>query len=233
MTNTEAALKLPLIIGIAGKAGSGKDTFADLIVSEFKAIKIPFAKAVKDEVEDFLKQHQIFYTRENLWGSQEDKEKEFLIVNSNLAYMLKSDSKLYSLIYRFGQQKMDGILLSYRTLLQFWGTEYRRAQDDDYWVKKAFSQCKNKEIYVLSDVRFPNEYKALTTPHPMFKGYSVKIIGRKSNISGMEHSSETALDDETRWNYTIVNNRSYDEFLFDCRIVIKDILKKEEICLKK
>ena len=219
-------LKQTLIVGIHGKAGSGKDTLADLIVSEYNGIKIPFAKTVKNEVESFLIENNINYRTQNLWGTQEEKEEIFLVANICLKKLNKNNIILYDLIRRFGSLKMDGIILSFRTLLQFWGTEYRRSEDKDYWVKKAFSQCIDKRIYVLSDVRFPNEYSALTVAHPMFKGYSIKIVGRQSNISGMEHPSETALDNETRWNYTIVNNGTLDKFLFDCRVVIDDIVRK-------
>ena len=49
-----------------------------------------------------------------------------------------------------------------RMILQWWGTEFRRSQDPDYWVK--YVHCKihhlrslNSNNIVVSDVRFPNE----------------------------------------------------------------------------
>src|SRR6266705_2754477 len=51
-----------------------------------------------------------------------------------------------------------------RAILQRWGTEYRRAQDTDYWVKYASQkmkalqdQAKGAAAFAVSDVRFPNE----------------------------------------------------------------------------
>ena len=49
-----------------------------------------------------------------------------------------------------------------RALLQWWGTELRRAQDEDYWVNKAAETIdgifrEGPALVVVTDVRFENE----------------------------------------------------------------------------
>ena len=52
----------------------------------------------------------------------------------------------------------------YRALQQAFGTEYRRAQDENYWVKRfaqVFENRPSNTPVIVDDCRFPNEYKAL------------------------------------------------------------------------
>ena len=57
----------------------------------------------------------------------------------------------------------------YRPLLQVWGTDFRRAQDPNYWVSAMVDRLyrsKAEDIdrcLVVDDCRFPNEYAALQT----------------------------------------------------------------------
>ncbi len=48
-----------------------------------------------------------------------------------------------------------------RKFLQWVGTEWGRAQDNDIWVKKALEKLDNHQNFFVSDLRFPNEVKAL------------------------------------------------------------------------
>ena len=52
-----------------------------------------------------------------------------------------------------------------RWLLQQWGTEYRRAQDADYWVKYGMDyieqHANDGDLWVVTDVRFRNEAHAI------------------------------------------------------------------------
>jgi hypothetical protein len=52
-----------------------------------------------------------------------------------------------------------------RWLLQQWGTEFRRAQDPDYWVKYGLAYIEERyqpgDLWVVTDVRFKNEAQAI------------------------------------------------------------------------
>lgn len=80
-----------------------------------------------------------------------------------------------------------------RSLLQWWGTDYRRAQHPDYWVKrlKATLDAHEPEVALITDVRFPNELEAIRS----WGGVYVEVVNTNApDVSVHEHSSEAALD---------------------------------------
>jgi hypothetical protein len=90
----------------------------------------------------------------------------------------------------------------FRRLLQWWGTEYRRAQNPDYWVNSMWATIESEEpgIVLLTDTRFPNEFAAVKerggwTIHLERPGFS---LGTEAD----KHPSETALDDAV-YDYSI------------------------------
>lgn len=89
-----------------------------------------------------------------------------------------------------------------RTLLQWWGTDYRRSQDPDYWVKRMEETLErdHPDIAIITDVRFPNEAEAI---HRL-GGYLVKVERTtKPDVIVPAHPSEQALDGYTGWDFNI------------------------------
>ena len=105
-----------------------------------------------------------------------------------------------------------------RQVLQVYGTQFRRAQDPDYWVKQARSEVSAKQSLhperpiVFTDARFPNELD-------MLKGEGFKLVlvdMSESNVRAyllrgftskeidlmLSHSSETAWQ-EAEFDFTI------------------------------
>jgi hypothetical protein len=80
----------------------------------------------------------------------------------------------------------------YRTLLQWWGSEYRRAQDPDYWIKRVAERIAHDQpdVALLTDFRFINEGRYIKDSG----GYCVKV-SRTDYVSHVpQHHSETMLD---------------------------------------
>lgn len=205
-----------MIIGVLGKGQSGKDEFANIAVNEFNATRVAFADAVKEEVAEFLNKYNIKFENRHLYGNGIDKDETFILPSVGL-FSYDYIHIVWPFSIFCGKES-----ISFRRFLQWWGTEYRRSQDPDYWVKIALYKCKdNSKLYIISDVRFINEVNAIKSN----SGRLIKVY--RSNcpaISNINHSSETALDNYEDYDYYILNNGTLEEYQDNCRKVLNKIL---------
>lgn len=106
-----------------------------------------------------------------------------------------------------------GFTQSLAKLQQIVGTLMRKEINDDVWILSLMNRCHGAHtIYVVPDVRFPNEVKALQEAG----GVVIKLVrgGDAPREDGRDtrHISETALDDFDGWDYVIDNTHdTYDE----------------------
>lgn len=180
MGRTRETVQLPVdnvavsltVIGITGKIGAGKDAVAAHLVARYGFQIIRFSDALKQEVLLTLPRtlRAIWVERFGHAPSAED---------------------LQDMVYRFKPPIV-------RELLQEWGTELRRAQDPNYWIKRWEEAVMAVEVaagpagarIVTPDVRFFNEFSAvLGVPGA---GEVVRVI-RPGTVPG-EHQSETEQD---------------------------------------
>ena len=92
-----------------------------------------------------------------------------------------------------------------RVILQWWGTDYRRDQDPNYWVKRAEEKMVAPIVY--SDTRFPNEAKAVVEHNGVI--WRIERPPQEDSNDGIKgHSSEsvahTILADLTLKNDTVL-----------------------------
>lgn len=181
-----------LIIGIAGKKYCGKTTLSDLLVKKaepigLKIVQYAFGDALKEEIS------RVYGIAKSDLYSQDGKLKEVI-------FEMDPTDPRYPQSGKYHSAKIHDDLYSckapIRTLLQWYGTEYRRKQDPDYWVNRTQETIgdllENYDIVVLHDVRFPNEFRMVNSYihhyhcrlHP-YPGYQ---------FAEDTHPSETALD---------------------------------------
>ena len=91
--------------------------------------------------------------------------------------------------YYRNQQRYPATKDAYRPLQQALGA-FRRAQDEDYWVKRAMTGVNNRDFYVVDDCRYQNEYDALRNRHFAFLLLKPGPTTRPLTGAQAEHESE-------------------------------------------
>jgi hypothetical protein len=157
------------LIGLAGKAGSGKDFIADMLIryadgAGLEATKVPFALGVRQEIEDELG---------------------------------VSIPRLYE----------KPTPPTVRRLLQWYGTDYRRAENPDHWVERGIFVAgkTNCDLVIFPDVRFQNEVDAIRNLHGKVALVTAPEHVREARIGVVpRHSTEDAVFLDI--DYTVVND---------------------------
>ncbi len=152
------------IIALTGYAGTGKDTVADILATHCGFRKLAFADPLRGEVAAAFDLPLVTFTcratkeQATPWLRLERAPFEF---RAALAFGAGTAEHF---------APIDDWLTAPRTprqILQWWGTEYRRAQDPDYWVKATRQRLahyineQREQRFVVTDCRFPNEAQAI------------------------------------------------------------------------
>jgi len=129
-----------MIIGFVGLIGAGKDTAADYLVNTHGFRRDSFANTLKDAVA-----HVFGWDRTLLEGRTKEAREWREQVDPWWSTRLKMPK------------------LTPRWILQHWGTDVCRvAFHDDIWIASLENKMrKTGDNIVISDVRFPNEIKAI------------------------------------------------------------------------
>lgn len=235
------------IIGLSGKAGSGKDLVGEIISgltvnkdadyewikkfhsnSDWKIIK--FADKLKDMV-CLL----IGCTREQL-EDREYKESplgprwtKYVVEyddydsyhSANFATKAEADACATEVSEYYRNIEVKEVQLTPRLLLQLLGTEAgRRIIHPDIWVNATMTNFDAFANRIITDCRFPNEADAIKDRG----GINIRV-NRLSNKESVDlHESEIALDNYA-FDYVVDNNGTIEELIEKITV----ILEKEKI----
>ena len=189
-----------MIIGISGKAGSGKDTAAKMLEVLYANPDISY--------EDFANR----------------KYKNFADIQiMHFADILKETVQALFGIGKWetGTQEGKKVTISWigktvRELLQEVGQGLRDAVDPNLWIKALFANTEDWSNYIIADVRYLNELEAIKERD----GVLIRID--RNGAGAGNHSSETALDDYKEWDVHIENNGSLEDLFEAMRIFTKN-----------
>lgn len=202
-----------LVIGLHGLPGVGKDTAADFLVREHEFIRRGFADPLYEEVaEAFGVSVTFLRTREVKETPQRAMALGFCSEEAFVEMMFKREG------YNFVGAH------SPREILRLWGTEYRRAQRDDYWIRqmddfRIMAAVEAKAGLVIPDVRFENEAEWLF-------GVEGKLIEiRRPGCVGSGHQSDLPI---AKIDYTIINDKSIEALEQQVDAVFHDIASRAE-----
>lgn len=205
------------VIGFGHRARSGKDTAVAAIVEEMRkraagyeddtpvydARPYSFARALKEEVTAAALSAGGMI---NLFKP----DMYFLQENQNLIQLpewvqFEADAPMDDPLCPLGKQ---------RTLLQWWGTEFRRSVNDNYWINKMarILEKEKPQCALISDMRFPNEMAFVQK-----YGSAVRVdragLPPLRGMAGV-HPSELALANtpDWEWDAIIKNDGTLEQF---------------------
>jgi hypothetical protein len=169
-----------MLIGITGKAGSGKDTTFERIVEMSNRMGLPSARRI----------------------AFADKLKLSAAALLNLSV---EDINSHKSSAGGGQLTILGKPMSMREFLQRYGTEaHRQVFGDNFWVDAAlpYGFDHSGSITVVTDVRFQNEADRVW----LCGGIIVEVVGPNDEISkaAAGHASEAGIGNP---DFTIDNTR--------------------------
>jgi hypothetical protein len=210
-----------MIIGFVGFIGSGKDTAADYLVNFHGFRRDSFANTLKDAVSSVFG-----WDRTLLEGRTKEAREWREQVDTWWADRLGKPN------------------LTPRWVLQYWGTEVcRQGFHDDIWIASLENKMrKTKDNIVISDVRFPNEIKAIHNagglvvrvkrgPDPEWYDDAVNMNAGPQNmswaISKMRMEQRKIHASETAWvggtiDLEVDNNSSIDDLFAQIKNLVED-----------
>jgi len=165
-----------MIIGLTGYAQSGKDSVADILVEHYGYTRVAFADPIRE-----------------------------LLYQMNPA-VKDGGYRVQSSVDAYGWDVAKTAFPEVRNMLQNLGVGARKTFGDMFWVQQALRQVSPEGNFVITDVRYPNEAKAIRE----YDNSQIWRIKRSGIIPVNAHASETAMDEE-RVDQIFVNNGTLED----------------------
>jgi len=154
-----------ILVAIGNKARHGKDTFANLW-KELDPIDVyitHWADPLKEEVANVERKLPLVYR------TKIDGKLYYSLLHTKVphyTYIIKTKEEvpyLHKIFEERGIETYAGMNEKDSEMLQFWGTDFRRAHYTNYWVDIILKEIAVRpEKYILiPDTRFTNEYNAV------------------------------------------------------------------------
>ena len=203
-----------MIIGVCGFIGSGKDTVADYLVNFHEFRRESFADTLKDAVA------AVFGWDRTLLEGRTKEAREWR-----------------EEVDPWWAERLGMPTLTPRWVLQYWGTEVcRKSFHDDIWIASLENKIRNsKDDIIVSDVRFPNEVKAIKNQNGKMiwvqrgrlpKWYDTALeanAGSNIAINDLKvqkvHASEWAWVG-TKFDHTIHNDMKIDDLYSEVKSLV-------------
>jgi hypothetical protein len=172
-------LRRPEIYGISGSKGHGKDTFAQLVCEASTTFRVAhFAGELKRLVA------RIFGLTDVQMNDPTLKEVPF-DRSIDMDFFVGAMRKETGL----DVQPAGKIARSSREVMQFFGTEYVRKAQGDYWVQRLVGSINGRRRVLVPDLRFPNEANALRG----VGGLIIRVLRIDAPAAADAHASETEM----------------------------------------
>lgn len=214
-----------MLICLSGKSASGKDTIADVLVRDFKYVKVAFADGLRD-LACFT-----FDMAPEIFTDRDKKESKFLypirLDEEHISHMLNHIENTWAIsVSKASKDKMLLLvgteMTTPRKLLQIVGTEViRDCIDDQFWIKALEHKIGNLADVVITDARFSGERNFARE-----KGALMCLVKRPSIQSNDSHRAENDLGNESEYNIIFNNDDSLNRFRIEVNGFFNHYLNK-------
>jgi len=212
-----------MILGISGKARSGKDTFAEMLAKELQKqtgkayVKMAYAHELKNRVQ---KDFDLSY--EQLWGNEKESyDKRYPKERSAPPYCLgnRNDGKGLEVLE-------ERKYWTSREVMQAYG-QFFRTIDYDFWVEELFNTIEEKEYknVIITDLRHVNEVDAVVDRG----GCHIRVERKdKDKVHNEQHISETALNGGHKVDFIVRNYGTLEDLKSTAKTVVMFLLDSEK-----
>lgn len=181
-----------ILVGLGHRLGVGKDAVAKILVERYGFVRRGFADSLKEEVLATMPRTldaiaQAVFTGRYVTAKERG---QLPVLMRELVYELKPPI--------------------IRAFLQEWGTELRRAEDSEYWIRRVAEwvdrQAPDARI-VFTDLRFRNEVEFVKDRG----GYLVRVdrdLVRLGEASTHESEQDPG---QGRWEFIIPNHGTLED----------------------
>lgn len=177
-----------MLIALAGAIGAGKSAIAEHLAARGFAV-VAFADGLREEI--LARLPRTLQAIHDLHGDVEAGGR-----GTSWEYPSNADLK-----ERIRRMVYETKPLGVRELLQEYGSDVRRADDPDYWVRRwAYRTSAIQGPVVTPDCRFPNEARAVREMGGLLWHVT------RSGCAAAGHVSETALAHWFDWDAEIAND---------------------------
>lgn len=186
------------IIGLCGRASSGKTMLANYLTEKHGYKRVYVAQALKELCA------KIYGLTIDELNQLKNVQKDFKLNETHAKLISDTTNIDYENVCK-ELEKINYTLTSTRHAFQFVGTDLIRNYNPNWHIETMLSTMNSTDKYVVDDVRFPNEVQAL-----QYTGSMLIFVIRPSLENVSHHKSEESI----RWddfNNLIINNSSKEQ----------------------
>ena len=187
----QVLLRPPEVYGITGNKGHGKDTFARLVLkanASQSEVRRGTAKATFKvyHFADALKRMS-----GRIFGLTDEQMHDPAIKELPLPVPIQMDLYLDAMRSETGLavQPAGKVARTPREVMQYFGTDYVRRTQDDYWVQRLLRDVGGTRRALVPDTRFENETEAIRS----VGGRTIKVVRIDLEAPVDGHASETEM----------------------------------------
>jgi hypothetical protein len=188
---------MSLRVAFVGPAKAGKSTASQYLARRYGTTTVSFAAPVKRELFKFLTDYR------------------YAGMNGSKDRFMQQHKQVFDEGPCFGEASLPPMICSdpiawinankdnMRQFLQWWGTDYRRAQDENYWVNQLRPLVEEYDALANDDCRFLNEAEYLVSAGFRIVAINPATPEEAKNLHSSEREYLNILD---QYPHTVIHN---------------------------